>query len=108
LWPTGQQRVGHRGGLAHRHTRRWASWNSKIVGLIQSEFYGAMALPQLEEEMARPQTDQPTVGYFHRQVGTTGCEILNPTGQVVAWRVDEEWAARIVRLLTEDNDADED
>ena len=58
--------------------------------------------------MARPQTNQARAGYSHRLVGTTGCEILNPTGRVVAWTVNEEWAVRIVRLLNEDNDEGED
>jgi hypothetical protein len=37
--------------------------------------------------------------YWFRCVGTTGCEILDPTGAVLAWTVDEAWAAIIVRLL---------
>ena len=39
---------------------------------------------------------------FHaRQVGTTGHEIVNPAGQVVAWTVDECWASVFVALLNE-------
>ena len=36
-----------------------------------------------------------------RQVGTTGHEILDPQGTVIAWTVNEPWAAVIVALLTE-------
>jgi thiazole synthase ThiGH ThiG subunit len=39
--------------------------------------------------------------YSFRRVGTCGCEILAPTGSVVAWTVDDCWAATIVRLLNE-------
>jgi hypothetical protein len=39
---------------------------------------------------------------FHaRQVGTTGHEIIDPDGHVVAWTVDEPWASIIVALLNE-------
>lgn len=39
---------------------------------------------------------------FHaRQVGTTGHEIVNPDGQVVAWTVDDHWAAIVVTLLNQ-------
>jgi len=39
---------------------------------------------------------------FHaRQIGTTGHEILDPDGQVIAWTVDAAWAAVLVALLTE-------
>ena len=37
--------------------------------------------------------------YTIRRVGTTGHEILNPGGEVVAWTVDEHWAALIAALL---------
>jgi hypothetical protein len=33
------------------------------------------------------------------RVGTTGHEILDPEGNVVAWAVDEPWAAMIAALL---------
>lgn len=33
------------------------------------------------------------------RVGTTGCEIRDQDGNVVAWSVDEAWAAVIVSLL---------
>jgi hypothetical protein len=36
--------------------------------------------------------------FIFRLVGTSGCEIL-VDGKVVAWTVDEPWAAVIVRLL---------
>jgi hypothetical protein len=34
-----------------------------------------------------------------RRSGTTGCEILNHDGEIVAWTVDELWAAKIVAAL---------
>jgi len=34
-----------------------------------------------------------------RRVGTTGHEIVGPQGEIVAWTVDERWAAVIVGLL---------
>ena len=37
--------------------------------------------------------------YTIRQVGTTGHEILTPGGEVIAWTVDEHWAALIAALL---------
>ena len=36
-----------------------------------------------------------------RRVGTTGHEILDPDGQVIAWTVDSVWAAVIVALLNQ-------
>jgi hypothetical protein len=36
--------------------------------------------------------------FAYRLVGTSGCEIL-ADGEVVAWTVDEPWAAVIVGLL---------
>jgi len=44
-----------------------------------------------------------TETFTFRQVGTKGCEIVGPDG-VVAWTVDEAWAAVIVKLL---NDAED-
>ena len=37
--------------------------------------------------------------YIVRKVATTGCEILDENGVVVAWSVDEEWGEKIVRGL---------
>ena len=37
--------------------------------------------------------------YSFRLVGTTGCEILNPDGEVIAWAANEATAAVIVGLL---------
>ena len=34
-----------------------------------------------------------------RRVGTTGHEICDPDGTIIAWAVDEPWAALIARLL---------
>jgi hypothetical protein len=34
-----------------------------------------------------------------RRVASRGHEILDPQGKVIAWTVDEEWAAVIVGLL---------
>jgi hypothetical protein len=34
-----------------------------------------------------------------RQVGTTGHELLNPSGEVIGWTVDAVWAAVVVNLL---------
>jgi hypothetical protein len=36
-----------------------------------------------------------------RLVGTMGHEIIDPQGTVIAWTVNEPWAAIIVALLTE-------
>ena len=37
--------------------------------------------------------------FIARRVGTTGHEIINPEGVVVAWTVDEPWATIIVAVL---------
>ena len=37
--------------------------------------------------------------FSFRRVAMSGCEILDPNGIVVAWTVNEEWAAIIVALL---------
>ncbi len=37
--------------------------------------------------------------FTFRRVGTMGCEIVNPDGEIVAWTVDPAWAAIIVALL---------
>lgn len=37
--------------------------------------------------------------FHYRQSGTTGCELLDPDGRVVAWTVDAGWAGIIVGLL---------
>ena len=39
--------------------------------------------------------------FTFRLIASTGCEILNSDGSVVAWTVDEVTAARIVDLLNE-------
>ncbi len=39
-----------------------------------------------------------STSFTFRRVGTVGCEIL-ADGEVVAWTVDEPWAAIIVGLL---------
>lgn len=39
--------------------------------------------------------------YLFRRIATCGCELIDPTGTVVAWTVDDYWAATIVRLLNE-------
>ncbi len=38
-------------------------------------------------------------GYVARASGSVGHEILSPDGVVVAWTVDEPWAAIIVELV---------
>lgn len=38
-------------------------------------------------------------GFTYRLAGSTGCEILNPNGEVVAWAVDENMAMVIVAML---------
>jgi len=37
--------------------------------------------------------------YSYRRCGTTGCEINDPDGLVIAWTVDPAWAALIVGFL---------
>jgi hypothetical protein len=37
--------------------------------------------------------------YSYRRSGSTGCEIIDPDGLVIAWTVDAAWAALIVELL---------
>jgi hypothetical protein len=39
--------------------------------------------------------------YTARASGSTGQEILNPDGEIVAWTVDGWWAAIIVGLLNQ-------
>jgi len=41
-------------------------------------------------------------GFAYRRVGSTGCEILNPNGIVIACTADELWATWIVALLNDD------
>ena len=43
----------------------------------------------------------PEAAYTVEIVGTTGCEIRNPKGDVIAWAVDLWTAQVIARLLTE-------
>ena len=38
-------------------------------------------------------------GYTTRRCGSTGHEILDANGDVIAWTVDGRWAATIVALL---------
>ena len=38
------------------------------------------------------------ISFQARRVGTTGHEITDPNGQVIAWTVDAYWAMVIVRL----------
>jgi hypothetical protein len=40
-----------------------------------------------------------TTPYTYRRSGTTGHEILDPKGSVIAWTVDVGWAGIIVGLL---------
>jgi hypothetical protein len=49
--------------------------------------------------MTQTSTTEDYAGYSYRRVGTAGCEIRNPTGEVIAWTVDELWAIKIVQLL---------
>jgi hypothetical protein len=44
------------------------------------------------------QPTEPTDFSFTR-VGTTGCEVRDRDGRVIAWTVDETWAAVISSLL---------
>jgi hypothetical protein len=44
------------------------------------------------------------MAYAYRLSGTNGCELLGPDG-VVAWTIESELAARIVKLLNEDRSA---
>ena len=37
--------------------------------------------------------------FTFRRIGSTGCEILDPNGVVVAWTADELWAVLIVAEL---------
>ena len=39
------------------------------------------------------------VEFTTRRVATSGHEILNQEGHVIAWTIDEAWASRIVELL---------
>ena len=44
--------------------------------------------------------EQQIVGpYTARRIGTTGCEIIDPDGEVIAWTVDDHWAGIITALL---------
>ena len=37
--------------------------------------------------------------FTYRRSGSSGCEIVDPDGVVIAWTVDEVWAAMIVAEL---------
>jgi hypothetical protein len=52
------------------------------------------------EDAIRWEINMPP-GFSFRLVGTNGCEIRDPDGNVIAWTVDEVWAAVIVRLMNE-------
>jgi hypothetical protein len=41
--------------------------------------------------------------FLYRQVGSRGCEIVNGDGEVIAWTVDDYWAATICRLLNDEH-----
>lgn len=43
--------------------------------------------------------DEIIDGFVVRRVGTTGHEVLDPDGTVVAWATDEPWALVIAALL---------
>ena len=43
----------------------------------------------------------PNSEFAFRRVASTGCEILDPDGVVVAWTVNETWAAVVVALLND-------
>ena len=49
--------------------------------------------------MAKCLDKETTGGFYARRVATSGCEILDPTGQVIAWTVDEFWAMMIAKML---------
>lgn len=49
--------------------------------------------------MDNAQVDDRTSAYIVRRVGTTGHEILNIDGHVVAWAIDKRWANLIAQLL---------
>ena len=36
--------------------------------------------------------DDDSMTFTFRRVGTEGCEIFGPTGEVVAWTIDGAWA----------------
>ena len=40
-----------------------------------------------------------SIAFGARHVGTVGCEILDRDGNIVAWVVDEPWAALIASML---------
>jgi hypothetical protein len=40
-----------------------------------------------------------TTAYTYRRSGTTGCEIIDGDGSVIAWAADAGWAALIVAAL---------
>jgi len=40
--------------------------------------------------------------FTFRRIGSRGCEILDPSGAVVAWSVDELWAVVITARMNDD------
>lgn len=42
--------------------------------------------------------------FTYRQSGTRGCEVLDGDGEVIAWTIDDYWAAVICRLLNKHRD----
>lgn len=44
-------------------------------------------------------TEQLLSTFSWRRCGTTGCEIMDGDGKVIAWTVNETWASILVRLL---------
>jgi hypothetical protein len=40
-----------------------------------------------------------TDGFVIRRVATSGCEVCDPDGNIVAWAADEPWAMLIAALL---------
>jgi hypothetical protein len=56
-------------------------------------------IAELERSGLRRAVPREPDDFSFRRVGTTGHEIINADGVVIAWTVDEGWAARIVGLL---------
>ena len=41
--------------------------------------------------------------FSYRLIGTTGCELLDSDGNVIAWTTDELWAVAITALLNNES-----